>query len=425
MEAVGPLAADLDGRCRRDRQLDLAAEARERASSSPRRGGSPPLERLAFRVARRRPRGEVDLRQIPLRQPDEARCRLRRPAGQQHEQAGRERIERSGVPRLRAASASRTPASTANDDGPAGLSTRITPVGSRPLGIAISLARAVQASAHREGRELGHDERRDLLDREVAREPCRLPVATAARLARDRRDIDAIGRGAQRDLPRRAALARGLADQRGELGPLDGAQDVDDAFRVRLHRADLGEVGRGRGTRRRPGHPRRGQRGRALERAASAWRTPSIRRRPRTPAGDRRLLRAASAASRNAAGVVFAYWNRPVSVTRPVYSASAIEGVRATRSSEKTSASTSAVDDASATTRFAVPKPRVVVMVVDVDDHRAAREPLVGQPRLLGTVHGDEDPIGRVRRNLAQKPVVGELEERVLARAAAPRWRAP
>ena len=72
VQPVGPLAADLDRRGSRDRQLDLAAEARE-----------PPLELLLVRrlqalddlalaVAGRRARREVDLRDVALVEPDEA-----------------------------------------------------------------------------------------------------------------------------------------------------------------------------------------------------------------------------------------------------------------------------------------------------------------------------------------------------------------
>src|SRR5215471_6471584 len=62
-----------------------------------------------------------------------------------------------------------------------------------------------------------------------------------------------------------------------------------------------------------------------------------------------------SAASRNAFGVVFAYWKRPVSVTRAMYSGSANSGVSSTPSSANTSRSTSPVEDASATMRLMSP----------------------------------------------------------------------
>ena len=55
-------------------------------------------------------------------------------------------------------------------------------------------------------------------------------------------------------------------------------------------------------------------------------------------------------------GVVFSYWNLPVSVTSPMYSASAIAGVRSTPRSGSSSQMISAVHEAPSTTRFAVPK---------------------------------------------------------------------
>ena len=58
----------------------------------------------------------------------------------------------------------------------------------------------------------------------------------------DRRDVDLVVARAQRDPARRAFVARRLADQRDHLRALDRAQLVDDALRVRLLRADVGEV---------------------------------------------------------------------------------------------------------------------------------------------------------------------------------------
>src|SRR5215471_9755109 len=63
-----------------------------------------------------------------------------------------------------------------------------------------------------------------------------------------------------------------------------------------------------------------------------------------------------SAASRNAFGVVFAYWKRPVSATTAMKSGSAISGVSSTSSSWNTSRNTSPVDEASATMRLTSPK---------------------------------------------------------------------
>ena len=75
----------------------------------------------------------------------------------------------------------RTPATTAKEDGPAGLSIRKTPLGLRARG----------------GTELAVDEVGDLLDGSVARKPRRLAVATPARLPGDRRHVELVVRGAQ------------------------------------------------------------------------------------------------------------------------------------------------------------------------------------------------------------------------------------
>src|SRR3954469_17907316 len=72
----------------------------------------------------------------------------------------------------------RTSATIANEDGPAGLSTRIRPLGLRPCG------------GTRE--ELTLDEIGDLLDGSVTREPRRLAVTPAPRLARDRGDVELV-----------------------------------------------------------------------------------------------------------------------------------------------------------------------------------------------------------------------------------------
>src|SRR5581483_8308843 len=120
-------------------------------------------------------------------------------------------------------------ATTANDDGPTGLSTSATPAGSSARG---GTLREVPLA-----NELG-----DLVDRRLAREAGRLPVAAAAERPSDRGDVELVDRGAQRDASRRCVVARRLADERRELGPLDGAEVVDDPLGVRLGRADLGEV---------------------------------------------------------------------------------------------------------------------------------------------------------------------------------------
>src|SRR5881227_3897792 len=124
----------------------------------------------------------------------------------------------------------RISATIANDDGPAGLSTRIS-----PLGLRLRPGRGTRD-------ELALDEVRDLLDRRVAREARSLPVAAAARLAGDRGDVELVVARAQADPPRRAVRARRLADQRRHVGPFDCPQEVDDSLGVRLRGADIGEV---------------------------------------------------------------------------------------------------------------------------------------------------------------------------------------
>src|SRR5213080_1274673 len=101
----------------------------------------------------------------------------------------------------------RTPATIANDDGPAGLSTRTRPLGLRPRG------------GTRE--ELALDELGDLLDRIVAREASRLPVTAATRLPRARGDVELVVARAQAD-PARRPVPR-LTDQSGHVRALDHA----------------------------------------------------------------------------------------------------------------------------------------------------------------------------------------------------------
>src|SRR3954449_2447558 len=100
----------------------------------------------------------------------------------------------------------RSSATSAKDDGPAGLSARTMPAGLSPLGGTSD--------------ELLPDELGDLADRRVARESGCLPVAAAPAGARDRGDVDLVARGAQRDAPRGSVGARRLADERGYLRAL-------------------------------------------------------------------------------------------------------------------------------------------------------------------------------------------------------------
>src|SRR5437763_16209574 len=110
----------------------------------------------------------------------------------------------------------------ANEEGPSGLSTRITPDGSTPRGG--TLGRGTSRGGDRPAYEL-----RDLVDRRVTREAGRLAVATPAGMARDGRDVELVDARAQAHPPSRAVAvgARRLADQHSHLGALDRAEVVD------------------------------------------------------------------------------------------------------------------------------------------------------------------------------------------------------
>src|SRR3989441_11351432 len=94
----------------------------------------------------------------------------------------------------------------------------------------------------RGGKESPAHEVRDLLDRRLARESGRLPVAPSARLAGDRRDVELVDAGTQAHPSCRTVLTRRLADQHCHVGALDSSEEIDDPFRVRLRGADLGAI---------------------------------------------------------------------------------------------------------------------------------------------------------------------------------------
>ena len=71
-QPVGALAADLHRRGGGDRQLDLAPEGFEPCLELLSRGRIVTFAELAFRVAGRGRRGEVDVRDVALVEPDEA-----------------------------------------------------------------------------------------------------------------------------------------------------------------------------------------------------------------------------------------------------------------------------------------------------------------------------------------------------------------
>src|SRR5215218_10541802 len=113
----------------------------------------------------------------------------------------------------------RSSATSANDDGPAGLSASTMPAGSSARGT-MKLLRASARAAGPRGSPAVHgsgrlvhlcvftaDELGDVVDRGGAREAGRLTVAAAARLARDRGHVDLVGRGAEGNAARRPVRA--------------------------------------------------------------------------------------------------------------------------------------------------------------------------------------------------------------------------
>ena len=207
-QPVGALTADLDRRGGRDRQLDLAAEApRAGPRARPGAGGSWRSSDLALRVAGRGRRGEVDVGQVALVQARRSMVRgwlphrTTAPAARSRTgracRCGRSAPASGGAARRRARTTRARPACRA--------------ARSRPGSTARGGTSAPAAAA---GEELAADELDDLLERPLAREARRLPVAAAARLARDRRDVDLVAARAERDAVRRPArrsAARGSA----------------------------------------------------------------------------------------------------------------------------------------------------------------------------------------------------------------------
>src|SRR5438105_2502083 len=118
----------------------------------------------------------------------------------------------------------RSAATSANDDGPAGLSTKATPTGLRALGTGTGCVADERAA----------EERDQLVDRLLRGEAGRLRMATAALLAGDRRHVDLVMTRTQRDAARRPFVAWRLADERDHLRALDRAQVVDDPLRERF-----------------------------------------------------------------------------------------------------------------------------------------------------------------------------------------------
>ena len=104
VQPVGALSADLHRRGRRDAQLDLAAQSRDAPLELLVVRRIQALDDLALPVAGVRARGQIDVRQVALVQPDEARGELRRRSGQNQQQPRRERVERPRMAGARAGS---------------------------------------------------------------------------------------------------------------------------------------------------------------------------------------------------------------------------------------------------------------------------------------------------------------------------------
>ena len=253
---------------RRRRRAGASCRRARRRSSPPRRPGSAARSRRGGPSSRclelvrgrrldaaRRPRPpdrrstvarvEVDVGEVALVEPDEARRQLGRRA--RDSTSSSPVANGSSVPACpvrapvrprgrRRRRERRRPRRLVDEDEPAGLK--------RPR-------------RHARG-ELAADELGDLLDRaRRSRSPaaCRWPPPPRLR-ARSRRRRARRSRRAGRSAAAGPSRRGRLADQRHQLGALDRAQVVDDPLGVRLGRADLGEVARAAGTRRRAGRPR-------------------------------------------------------------------------------------------------------------------------------------------------------------------------
>src|SRR6476660_1204917 len=122
----------------------------------------------------------------------------------------------------------RTEATIAKEDGPAGLSTRNSPLGLRPRG------------GTRE--KLAPDELGDLFNRVVAREARRLAMSPAAGLPGDRGNVELVVARAKADPSLRPVGARRLTNQGRHVGAFNRTKGVDDPFGVGLGCSDVCEV---------------------------------------------------------------------------------------------------------------------------------------------------------------------------------------
>ena len=182
-EPVGALTADLHRRGGGDRQLDLTAEALEPSLELRPSRSLVPLARLAFGIAGRGRRGEIDVRDVPLVQTDKARSQSSCRTGQQDQQPARERVERPGMARCELVSGGEAPRRARTTTARRACRRERF----RPGWLLAGPRQLRDSTAARNSRRMNVD---DLLDRVLARESGRLHVTAAARLARDRRDVE-------------------------------------------------------------------------------------------------------------------------------------------------------------------------------------------------------------------------------------------
>ena len=204
-------------------------------------------------------------------------------------------------------------------------------------------------------RDLLAQELHQLVELEVGGEAGRAAMPAAAQRPRDHRDVDAVVGRAQRDLARRLAVEL-LAHEPGDRGALDRAQVVDDALGVALVGARGAVVVARQVRHASAGRRRSARRWRARAPAARACPAGCPRRGAGRPRARRCPAAISSAAISCARGPVFSYMKRPVSVTRPTYSASPIGSVIGTSSPCIRSHTISAVHDACGSTWLIVPK---------------------------------------------------------------------
>jgi hypothetical protein len=241
-------------------------------------------------------------------------------------------------------------------------------------------------------------------------------VAAAAEAARDRRDVDAVRVRPQRPLPGRRRARGELADERDELGAVDGAEVVDDPLGVRLLGAGRLEV---RAAKLRDDDPAACELACVLERPREEL---QLRERRRLVDLDEDLahVRARFDELRGEAKRL----RRRVRVLEPsrVSHDRRVERLGDLRRQgdgqlreevgQHLGGRRGVRDD-----EIHVAEARVVVVVVDVDRQAGLLgEPRLDDPVLLRAVDRDEDARRRVRWRLAQQPVLLEPQEAVLTR---------